>query len=95
VLFYVFFVLFYVLFVLFYVIFVVFYEFFVLFYVFFCVVLCTVCLVSFPVLFGCICVLNYCHRVPTQLQLNISYHMDMSDHGQLHLSKGPGRLQKV
>jgi len=38
----------------------------VLFYVFF--------FVTFPVLFVCICVLNYCHRVATQLQLNISYH---------------------
>ena len=41
----------------------------------FCVVLCTVCFVSFSVLFVCICVLNYCHWVVTQLQLNISYHM--------------------
>jgi hypothetical protein len=31
--------------------------------------------VTFPVLFVCICVLNNCHRVATQLQLNISYHM--------------------
>jgi hypothetical protein len=31
-----------------------------------CVVLC---------IFVCICVLYYCHRVITQLQLNISYHM--------------------
>ena len=31
---------------------------------------------SFSVLFVCICVLNYCHRVATQLQLtNISYHI--------------------
>jgi hypothetical protein len=29
--------------------------------------------VSFFALFVCICVLNYCHRVATQLQLNISY----------------------
>jgi len=28
----------------------------------------------FPVLFVCKCVLYYCHRVATQLQLNISYH---------------------
>jgi len=54
---------------------------FVLFYVFlccsmyFCVVLCIVCFVSFSVLFVCICVLNYCHRVANQLQLNISYHI--------------------
>ena len=53
---------------------------FVFFYVFlccsmyFCVVLCIVCFVSFSVLFVCICVLNYCHRVATQLQLNI-YHI--------------------
>ena len=42
----------------------------------FCVVLCTVCFVSFSVLFVCKCVLYYCHRVATQLQLNISisYH---------------------
>jgi len=40
----------------------------------FCVVLCIVCFVTFPVLFVCICVLNNCHRVATQLQLNISYH---------------------
>jgi hypothetical protein len=45
--------------------------FFVLFYVFFCVVLCDVCFVTFPVLFVCIYVLNNCHRVATQLQLNI------------------------
>ena len=41
---------------------------------YFCVVLCIVCFVTFPVLFVCICVLNYCHRVATQLQLKISYH---------------------
>jgi hypothetical protein len=40
-----------------------------------CVVLCIVCFVSFSVLFVCICVLYYCHRVSTQLQLNISYYM--------------------
>ena len=40
---------------------------------YFCVVLCIVCFVSFSVLFVCICVLNYCHQVATQLQLNISY----------------------
>jgi hypothetical protein len=34
------------------------------------VVLCDVCFVTFPVLFVCICALNYCHRVATQLQLN-------------------------
>ena len=52
---------------------------FVLFYVFFCVVPCIVCFVTFSVLFVCIRVLNYCHRVATQLQLNIyhiiSYHI--------------------
>ena len=41
-----------------------------------CVVLCIVYLVSFCVLFGCKCVLYYCHRVTTQFQLtNISYHI--------------------
>jgi hypothetical protein len=35
--------------------------------------LCIVCFVAYPVLFVCICVLNNCHRVATQLQLNISY----------------------
>jgi hypothetical protein len=45
---------------------------FLLLYVLFCVVLCIVCFVSFSVLFVCICVLYYCHRVATQLQLNIS-----------------------
>jgi len=42
---------------------------------YFCFVLCIVCFVSFSVLFACICVLYYCHRVATQLQLNISYHI--------------------
>jgi hypothetical protein len=37
---------------------------------YFCVVLCTVWFVTFSVLFVCICVLYYCHRVATQLQLN-------------------------
>jgi len=43
---------------------------------YFCV-LCIVCFVTFPVLFVCICVLNNCHQVAIQLQLNIyiiSYH---------------------
>ena len=39
-----------------------------------CVVLCIVCFVSFYVLFVCKCVLYFCLRVTTQLQLtNISY----------------------
>ena len=43
---------------------------------YFCVALCIVCFfLSFSVLFVYICVLNYCHRVATQLQLNISYHI--------------------
>jgi len=42
---------------------------------YFCVVVCIVCFVSFSVFFVCICVLYYCHRVATQLQLNISYHI--------------------
>jgi hypothetical protein len=36
-----------------------------------CIVCCMYCFVSFSVLFVCICVLYYCHRVATQLQLNI------------------------
>jgi hypothetical protein len=41
----------------------------------FCVVLRIVCFLSLCVLFVCKCVLNYNHRVATQLQLtNISYH---------------------
>jgi hypothetical protein len=42
----------------------------------FCVVLCIDCFVTFSVLFVCTCVLYYCHRVATQLQLNISYHIN-------------------
>jgi hypothetical protein len=42
---------------------------------YFCVVVCIVCFLLFSVLFVCICVLYYCHRVDTQLQLNISYHI--------------------
>jgi len=40
---------------------------------YFCVVLCI--FVLFYALFVCICVLYYCHRVATQLQLNISHHI--------------------
>ena len=42
---------------------------------YFYVVLCIVCFVTFSVLFLCICVLKNCHRVATQLQLNIPYHI--------------------
>jgi hypothetical protein len=42
---------------------------------YFCVVLCIVCFVTYSVLFVCTCVLNYCHRVTTQLQLNIPYYI--------------------
>jgi hypothetical protein len=41
----------------------------------FCDAPCIVCFVTLPVLFVCICVLNNCHQVTTQLQLNISYHI--------------------
>jgi len=52
---------------------------FMLFYVFLCCsmyfcVLCIICFVSFSVLFVWKCVLYYCHRVATQLQLNM-YHI--------------------
>jgi len=60
---------------LFYVLFVsivLFYELFVSI-VFFCVLF--VSIVLFYVLFVCKCVLYYCHRVATQLQLNILYHI--------------------
>ena len=43
-----------------------------------CVVLCIVCIVSFYVLFVCKCVLYYCHRVTTQLQItNMSIIINM------------------
>jgi hypothetical protein len=43
-------------------------------YVISCVVLCIiVSIVLFCTLFVCKCVLYYCHRVSTQLQLNVSY----------------------
>jgi len=42
---------------------------------YFRVVICIVCFVTFPVLFVCICVLNNCHWLATQLQVNISYHI--------------------
>jgi hypothetical protein len=63
--------------VLFYV-FLLFCVFLLLFYVFlllyvFCVVLCIVRFVSFSLSFVFIFVLYYCHRLATQLQLNISY----------------------
>jgi len=51
------------------VLFYVFFVLIVLFYVLF------VSIVLFYVLFVCKCVLYYCHRVSTQLQLNISYHI--------------------
>jgi len=42
-----------------------------------CVVLCIVLFLLFYVFFVCKCVLYYCHRVLTQLQLtNISYHIN-------------------
>jgi hypothetical protein len=55
---------------------------------YFCVVLCIVCFVSFSVLFACMCVLYYCHRVATQLQLNISYHISyiVSYHISYHIT---------
>ena len=44
-------------------------------YCYVCYVLCIVFIVLFYVLFVCKCVLYYCHRPATQLQLtNISHH---------------------
>ena len=50
---------------------------------------------TFPVLFVCICVLNNCHRVATQLQLNIYY--VISNHNRnynkvLEVRKGGGAI---
>jgi hypothetical protein len=42
--------------------------------------------VSFSVSYVCICVLNYCHRVATQLQLNISYHIISHYHIIYHIT---------
>ena len=47
--------------------------------IYFCV-LCIICFVTFPVLLVCICVLNNCHPVATQLQLNISYNIAETRH---------------
>jgi hypothetical protein len=42
---------------------------------------CILCFVSFCVSFACKCVLNYCHRVTTQLQLiNIRVYHIISKH---------------
>jgi hypothetical protein len=53
---------------------VLFYVFFVLFYVFSCCMNCLFCVV-FCIVGVCTCVLYYCHRVATQLELNVSYHV--------------------
>jgi hypothetical protein len=47
-------------------------------YVYVLFLLCMLCSVSFCVLFVCKCLLYYCHRVATQLQLNISYHIKIA-----------------
>jgi len=64
----------------------------VLFYVLF------VSIVLFYVLFVCKCVLYCCHRVATQLQLNISYHTKLLYiyiyiHDQLHAAESFLRSQ--
>jgi len=38
-----------------------------------------VSIVSVYIFFQCKCVLYYCHRVATQLQLNLSYHIYLSE----------------
>ena len=57
-------------------------------YVFLCLCILTVTyvlfwifcfIVLFCVLFVCKCVLYYCHRVTTQLQLNMSYHNSLQN----------------
>ena len=74
-------------------------------YVFYCYVfvfllLCmfysvySVFIVLFYVLFVCKCVLYYCHRVSTQLQLtNISRHITVNDHTLTMLRKKSHRFE--
>jgi len=51
-------------------------------------------MLSFCVLFVCKCVLYYCHRVATQLQLtNISYYIILRDH--LFPTKNNAGVQEV
>jgi hypothetical protein len=65
--------------------------FFLLIVLFCCVVLVVNCVVLRTV---CKCVLYYCHRVSTQLQLNISYHIIsyMSQLGGLPMGRAKGKL---
>ena len=44
--------------------------------------------VLFYVLFVCICVLYYCHRVATQLELNILYYIKLNHFECNHITKG-------